>query len=79
MVKFRPTLVLLALGAVLSGCYVVPVRGPDGTVVYDHYPLPPVGTPLPVPPAAAAGQMPAVLTSIRRTIRPRRQASSLAR
>jgi hypothetical protein len=63
MVKFDPTLVLLALGAVLSGCYVVPVRGPDGTVVYDHYPLPPVGTPLPVPPAAAAGQMPAVLTA----------------
>jgi hypothetical protein len=60
---------LLALAAALSGCYIVPVRGPDGTVMYDHYPLPPVGTPMPMPmpaPApgpAAAGQMPAVLTA----------------
>jgi hypothetical protein len=62
----RP-LVLSVLALSLSGCYIVPVRGPDGTVMYDHYPLPPVGTPYPMPPqapaAAPGGQMPAVLTA----------------
>jgi hypothetical protein len=28
----------------LSGCYVVPATNPDGSIVYHHYPLPPVGT-----------------------------------
>lgn len=34
----------------LAGCYVVPVAAPDGTVQYRHYPLPPAGTPIAVPP-----------------------------
>jgi len=65
MATFRTTLTLGALTATLSGCYIVPVRGPDGNVMYDHYPLPPVGSPMPMPPSppAAAGQMPAVLTA----------------
>jgi hypothetical protein len=65
MATLRKNLVFVALAAVLSGCYIVPVRGPDGTVMYDHYPLPPVGAPMPmaVPGPAAAGQMPAVLTA----------------
>lgn len=28
---------------VLSACYVVPERAPDGSVIYQHYPLPPAG------------------------------------
>jgi hypothetical protein len=69
MSMLRNNLALLALAAMLSGCYIVPVRGPDGTVTYDPYPLPPLGVPIPMPapahaPApAAAGQMPAVLTA----------------
>jgi hypothetical protein len=69
MTTHRSRLALVALVAVLSGCYIVPVRGPDGTVMYDHYPLPPVGTPMPMPMAApppgptGASQMPAVLTA----------------
>lgn len=67
MATLRNKLALVALTAALSGCYIVPVRGPDGTVMYDHYPLPPVGTPMPMPPQAAApvaaGQTPAVLTA----------------
>ena len=38
--------------AVLAGCYVVPERAPDGSVYYQHYPLPPAGTVVPVPPSA---------------------------
>ncbi len=30
----------------LAGCYVVPVTGPDGTLQYRHYPLPPPGSPV---------------------------------
>ncbi len=65
MSRTRTRLALFALAATLSGCYIVPVRGPDGTVIYDHYPLPPVGAPMPmpVPAPAASGQMPAVLTA----------------
>jgi hypothetical protein len=36
--------------AVLAGCYVVPERAPDGTLYYQHYPLPPAGTVVPGPP-----------------------------
>ena len=36
----------------LSGCYVVPVVDPHGNVQYQHYPLPPVGTPIVGAPAA---------------------------
>jgi hypothetical protein len=67
MATCRRSFALLAVVGVLSGCYIVPVRAPDGTVMYDHYPLPPVGAPMPVPVpppgAAAPGQMPAVLTA----------------
>ena len=45
----------LSLSAlVLSGCYVVPVVDPQGNVQYQHYPLPPVGTPVAAAPGAAA-------------------------
>jgi len=63
----RISLALLAQTVLMSGCYIVPVRGPDGTVIYDHYPLPPVGAPMPMavpaPGPAPSGQMPAVLTA----------------
>lgn len=39
----------------LSGCYVVPVVDSQGTVQYQHYPLPPAGTPV----VAAHGVYPA--------------------
>lgn len=39
----------------LSGCYVVPVVDSQGQVQYQHYPLPPAGTPV----AAASGVYPA--------------------
>jgi hypothetical protein len=51
---------MAAVALVLSGCYVVPVRAPDGSIVYDHYPLPPVGSPMPAP---ASGTAPAVLSA----------------
>ena len=35
----------------LSGCYVVPVVDPQGRVQYEHYPLPPAGTPFVAAPA----------------------------
>jgi hypothetical protein len=67
MSRTRTKLALFALATALSGCYVVPVRGPDGTVMYDHYPLPPVGAPMPMavpaPGPGAPGQMPAVLNA----------------
>lgn len=67
MTTLRTQLALIALAATVSGCYIVPVRGPDGTVVYDPYPLPPVGAPMPMmvpaPGPAGASQMPAVLTA----------------
>ena len=43
----------LLVSAALTACYVVPERTPDGAVIYQHYPLPPVGTVAP-PPAGAA-------------------------
>ena len=33
----------------LTACYVVPERAPDGSVIYQHYPLPPPGV-VPPPP-----------------------------
>ncbi len=47
--------------AVLSACYVVPERAPDGSVIYQHYPLPPVGAvpgPAAVPRAGAPASLP---------------------
>lgn len=43
--------------AALTACYVVPERGLDGRVIYQHYPLPPVG----VAPAPLSGVAPATL------------------
>jgi hypothetical protein len=58
-------LVLAAAAAALSGCYVVPVMGPDGRVIYDHYALPPSGVPAAALPQGQLppGQMPAVLNA----------------
>jgi hypothetical protein len=67
MSTIRSKAALVALATALSGCYVVPVRVPDGTVMYDHYPLPPVGAPMPMavpaPGPGAPVQMPAVLNA----------------
>jgi hypothetical protein len=52
--------VVAAAGVLLSACYVVPVQGPGGTVVYEHYPLPPAGTPIP---PSTTGQLPTVLNA----------------
>jgi hypothetical protein len=40
------SLAALSLAA-LSACYVVPERAADGTVIYQHYPLPPAGVAIP--------------------------------
>lgn len=59
--KFAQTTLALALAtALVSGCYVVPVRGTDGNVVYQPYVLPPAGSPLPGP---IAGTGPQVLSA----------------
>jgi hypothetical protein len=67
MTSVRTCLSIAAVAAALSACYVVPVRAPDGTVMYDHYPLPPVGSPMPMPAPGmgpgSGGQMPAVLNA----------------
>ena len=51
---------LVVATASLSGCYVVPVSGPDGAMFYQHYPLPPVAA---TARAAPSGAMPAVLNA----------------
>lgn len=51
---------LAVAAATLSACYVVPIAGPDGATIYQHYPLPPVGTTTRVP---QPGTMPAVLNA----------------
>jgi hypothetical protein len=50
---------LVAVASLVSGCYIVPVQGPDGRVVYEHHPLPPAGT----TPAPAAAGGPATLSA----------------
>lgn len=60
MTRANTCLLMAATVAALSGCYVVPVMGPDGRVIYDHYPLPPAGVP---PAATPGGRMPAVLNA----------------
>lgn len=52
----------LLASAALTACYVVPERAPDGTVIYQHLPLPPAGT---VPPLAAAGRAAMVTLPVR--------------
>ena len=44
--KLRLIAALSASALTLAGCYVVPVVDPQGTVQYQHYPLPPAGTPV---------------------------------
>lgn len=51
---WRDIAVLAVAVASNAGCYVVPATAPDGTVYYSHYPLPPVGTPIAVPPPATS-------------------------
>jgi len=66
MARFRAILSLAVVSAILSGCYILPVRAPDGTIVYEHYPfVPPPAYPVPaaVPPATPSSKMPAVLTA----------------
>jgi hypothetical protein len=60
MNRFAGYFTLAALAAGLTACYVVPMRSADGTVYYEQYPLPPVGTPIPAgaAPGPAGGQMP---------------------
>ncbi len=60
--RLHRTLIAAAVAtSTLTGCYIVPVAGPDGATIYQHYPLPPVGSPMPVAPQG--GSMPAVLTA----------------
>ena len=42
----------------LTACYVVPERASDGTVYYQHYPLPPVGVVAPAPSGVAPATLP---------------------
>jgi hypothetical protein len=59
----RKFLALAAAAAAfsLSGCYVVPMQASDGTVQYQHNPLPPAGTVVPPMATGAAGPAPATL------------------
>lgn len=58
MKTVRNVAALVCLTALLSACYVVPVRGPDGNMMYQHYALPPVaGTPTGAPPSMAMPQV----------------------
>lgn len=51
--RFIKRLVALLATAGLSACYVVPVRGPDGSVLYQTYPLPPAVASVGVAPSPA--------------------------
>ena len=50
--KLKTAAALTFSAIALSGCYVVPVVDPQGTVQYQHYPLPPAGSPVVAAPAA---------------------------
>ena len=56
----RCTIALLGT-VVLSACYIVPERLPDGQVIYQHYPYPPPVAALPGPPAGTGSATPATL------------------
>jgi hypothetical protein len=60
MRMLRTRIAFALAAATLSACYVVPISAPDGSTIYQHYPLPPAGatTQMPHP-----GSMPAVLTA----------------
>ena len=63
MQQVRCVLALLLATAAVSACYVVPVRGPDGAVVYQTYPLPPAGVPMSAAPVPTTGVGPQVLNA----------------
>lgn len=48
-IPLRSALALSFSVLAMTGCYVVPVVGPDGAPQYYAYPLPPAGTQLPPP------------------------------
>jgi len=50
----RLELILLA-SIFLTGCYVVPERTTDGRIIYQHYPLPPIGST--APPLTGSGAL----------------------
>lgn len=50
----RPALSMGVISSIIAGCYVVPIQAPDGSVIYEHYPLPPVGSAM-APAAPSAG------------------------
>ena len=58
----RISIALAMVTVTLSACYIVPVSGPDGAMIYQSYPLPPVGAPMPMP-QSGSGSMPAVLNA----------------
>jgi len=58
MLRFAITVVA---GAVLSACYIVPERLPDGQVIYQSYPYPPPLATLPAPAVAPGAGAPATL------------------
>jgi hypothetical protein len=58
MLRFAITVVA---SAVLSACYIVPERLPDGQVVYQTYPYPPPVATLPAPAMAPGSAAPATL------------------
>jgi hypothetical protein len=51
MRMLRTHIALALAAATLSACYVVPISAPDGSTIYQHYPMP------------QPGSMPAVLTA----------------
>jgi hypothetical protein len=58
MKTVRIAITLICTITLLSACYVVPVRGPDGNLIYQPYVLPPVGsTPAGPSPSMAVPQV----------------------
>ena len=53
--------VTVVAGAVLSACYIVPERLPDGQVIYQAYPYPPPAATLPAPAMPPGAVAPATL------------------
>ncbi len=52
----------MCVAALVSACYVVPIRGPDGNLTYQHSALPPVGS-IPAAGAPLSTAMPQVLSA----------------
>ena len=53
--SMKPSVALLASALTVSGCYVMPVTGRDGSVQYYHYPLAPPPVAYVAPGSANAG------------------------